>query len=96
MAPRDVGDRGHATGGDPGSGADLKHAVARSGSIAGTFKAVAASFFGVRGGKAHDADVAKLNPVHVVIVGLVCAAIFIGVLILAVRFAIGTATGSAG
>ena len=66
------------------------------GSILDTFKAVGASFFGVRGRKAHDADMGRLNPVHVVLVGLVCAAIFIGLLLLAVRFAIGTTTGAAG
>ena len=70
---------------------DLEDATARAGSIVDTFKAVAASFFGVRGGKAHDTDMARLNPIHVVVVGVVCAAIFIGVLILAVRFAVGTA-----
>ena len=73
------------------AGSDLREAAARPGSILDTFKAVAASFFGVRGGKAHDADVSKLNPVHVVIVGVICAAIFIAILIVAVRFAVGTA-----
>jgi Protein of unknown function (DUF2970) len=72
---------------------DLKQATRRSGSLAATFKAVGASFFGVRAGKHHEADIAKLNPIHVIVVGLVCAAIFVALLILAVKWAVGAAAG---
>lgn len=75
------------------AGRDLKDAARRSGSLPATFKAVAASFFGVRGGKAHESDLSQLNPVHVVVVGLVCAAAFVALLILVVRWAVGHAAG---
>jgi Protein of unknown function (DUF2970) len=64
---------------------ELKHATARRASPLATFKAVAAAFFGVRGGRAHGADVAKLNPLHVVIVGVIMAILFILTLVTIVR-----------
>ena len=39
------------------------------------------SFFGVRKGKDHAADVANLNPVHVIIMGIVGAAVFVGIML---------------
>lgn len=53
----------------------------RSG-LLGTVRAVAASFFGVRGRKAHEDDLARLNPVHVILVGVAMAVVFVVVLIL--------------
>ena len=50
-----------------------------------TVKAVAASFFGVRGGQAHAQDMQRLNPVAVIGVGIALAAIFVLTLILIVR-----------
>ena len=59
----------------------LKEAVARKASFLQTMRAVAWSFFGVRKSKDLERDVNQLNPVHVVIAGLIGVAIFIGVLI---------------
>ena len=50
-----------------------------------TVKAVGASFFGVRGGKAHEQDMKRLNPVVVIGVGIGLAAAFVATLILIVR-----------
>ena len=50
-----------------------------------TLKAVGASFFGVRGRRAHERDVARLNPLHVIIAGLLMAALFILILVSIVR-----------
>lgn len=47
--------------------------------------AVLWSFFGVRKGTAHDADMAQLNPVHVVLVGLLMGFLFVLTLVLLVR-----------
>lgn len=58
-------------------------------SIADTVKAVGASFFGVRGRRAHERDMASLNPVAVVGVGIALAAAFVGTLILVVRLVVG-------
>jgi len=54
-------------------------------SIARTLKAVGASFFGVRGSRAHQDDLRHLKPVHVIVAGLVMAAVFVLSLILVVR-----------
>ena len=54
-------------------------------SVIETVKAVAASFFGVRGARAHERDMARLNPVVVVAVGVAMAAAFVGTLIMIVR-----------
>ena len=57
----------------------------RKASLLDTVKAVGASFFGVRGGKAHERDIANLNPVHVIVVGILLAAVFVVTLLLIVR-----------
>lgn len=57
-------------------------------SLIKTVVAVAASFFGVRGSKAHEADMAQLKPVHVIAVGLAMAALFVLSLVLVVRLVV--------
>ena len=69
--------------------AELKLASQRSGSLLATMKAVFWSFFGVRKNSDYEKDQANLNPVHVIIAGLIGVAIFIGVLMLFVRLAVG-------
>ena len=56
---------------------DLKSAVRRKGSFPQTMKAVAWSFFGVRKSSDYEKDVSQLNPVHVVIAGVLGAVLFI-------------------
>jgi hypothetical protein len=54
-----------------------------------TVKAVAASFFGVRGGRSHRQDMSRLNPLHVIIVGIMLAAAFVVTLLLVARAVVG-------
>jgi hypothetical protein len=54
-------------------------------SFARSLRAVGWSFFGVRKGRDRERDFAQLNPLHVVIAGLLCMAAFIVVLILVVK-----------
>jgi hypothetical protein len=68
---------------------DLKEAARRQGSFGGTLKAVAASFFGVRAGRAHEQDVSRLNPVHVIVAGLLLAIVFVLTLVAIVRYVAG-------
>ena len=68
----------------------LKDAVARKGAFGQTVKAVAWSFFGVRKASEYDKDVAQLNPVHVVLAGLVAAAVFVVTLVLLVQWVVGS------
>ncbi|CAG9175226.1 DUF2970 domain-containing protein [Cupriavidus respiraculi] len=50
-----------------------------------TMRAVLWSFIGLRKGTEHERDMANLNPVHVIIAGLIAVAIFVAVLIAIVR-----------
>ena len=59
----------------------LKQAVQRKASFLQTMRAVAWSFFGVRKSADYERDVQQLNPVHVIIAGVIGAMIFIGILI---------------
>lgn len=72
----------------------LKDAVQRKGSFGQTLRAVGWSFFGVRKSSEHEKDVAQLNPVHVVIAGIVGAVAFIVVLLLVVRWAVNSGGGA--
>ncbi len=67
---------------------DDQPAHQRKASFLATMKAVFWSFFGVRKRSDYERDAANLNPVHVIIAGLIGAAIFIGLIMLAVRFAV--------
>jgi hypothetical protein len=57
----------------------------RRAGIVDAAKAVGASFFGVRGRRSHERDFAKLNPLHVILVGLAAAALFVAALVLVVK-----------
>ena len=71
-------------------GEDLKQAVARPGSVVQTFKAVAWSFFGVRQASQYEKDLSQLNPVHVVVAGVVAAAVFVLTLVMLVKWVVGS------
>jgi hypothetical protein len=49
-------------------------------------KAVAWSFFGVRKGSEYEKDVTQLNPLHVIIAGIVGAVLFVLALVLLVNW----------
>jgi amino acid transporter len=68
----------------------LKDAAQRKGSALQTFRAVAWSFFGVRRSSDYANDVQKLNPVHVVIAGVVGAVIFVVGIVLLVQWVVGS------
>ena len=57
-------------------------------SFGASLKAVFWSFLGIRKRSDYEKDSANLNPVHVIIAGLIGVALFIGVLIMLVRFAV--------
>jgi len=54
-----------------------------------TVKAVAWSFIGLRGRQGHEEDVRHINPLHLVVVGLVGVFVFVGGLIALVRWMVG-------
>jgi len=61
----------------------------RQASLGQTARAVFWSFFGVRKRAHFEADSAQLNPVHVIVMGVIGAAIFVAVLVLIVRWVVG-------
>jgi len=69
---------------------DLKQAAERPLSFVQTIKAVAWSFVGLRKGAGYQQDVQKLNPVHVIIAGLIGAALFVLSIVLLVRWVVGS------
>lgn len=72
------------------AGSDLKQAASRPPSLLQTARAVAWSFLGIRRAAGYEQDVQRLNPVHVILVGLVAAALFVATLVLLVRWVIGS------
>ncbi len=67
---------------------DLKEASKRRMSFGATVKAVLWSFFGVRKNSAYEEDTAQLNPVHVIIAGVIAAAIFVLILLTIVKIVV--------
>ncbi len=67
---------------------ELKEASQRPMSFFATVKAVMWSFFGVRKNSAYEEDTAKLNPLHVIIAGVIAAIIFIVTLLLIVKMVV--------
>ena len=67
---------------------DLKDASKRKASFGATMKAVFWSFFGVRKKSDYEKDAAQLNPVHVLLAGVIGALIFIATLIMIVKMVV--------
>ncbi len=53
-----------------------------------TVKAVAWSFVGLRGSREFEQDVKKLNPLHIMLVGLVGVFVFVGALVALVNWVV--------
>ena len=68
---------------------DLRVAAGRPLSFGQTVKAVAWSVVGLRKQSGYQQDIQKLNPVHVVVAGLIGAALFVLALVLIVRWIVG-------
>ena len=70
--------------------ADDPGPASRPPSLLQTCRAVAWSFLGIRRSRDYEHDVQRLNPVHVVIAGVVGAGLFVVTLIAVVRWVIGS------
>lgn len=64
--------------------------VRRKASLVRTVKAVGWSFFGVRKASDLERDVGELNPLHVVVAGVVVAALFVVALVMLVKWVIAS------
>ncbi len=69
---------------------DLKELSKRKLNFFQTLKAIAWAMFGVRKGSGYQEDISKLNPVHLVLAGLLSGVIFVVGLVLIVRWAIAS------
>jgi len=69
---------------------DLKQAVQLKGSFWQTVKAVGWSFFGVRKASGYEEDIAKVNPVHVIVAGLLAAVLFVLGLVVLVKWVVAS------
>ena len=74
---------------EPVDGSDLPPAP-RRGSLLRTVRAVAWSFFGVRKSRDLERDVSELKPLHVIVVGVAVAAMFVLALVLLVNWVIAS------
>ena len=68
----------------------LREVVARKGSFVQTLKAVAWSFLGIRRGAGWQEDISRLNPVHVIVAGVIAALVFVLGLVWLVRWIIAS------
>ncbi|MEY8876178.1 MAG: DUF2970 domain-containing protein [Leptothrix sp. (in: b-proteobacteria)] len=75
---------------DPRHDNGLREATQRKLSLLQTVKAVAWSFVGMRRGADYQNDVSKLNPVHVIIAGVLMALAFIAALMMLVSWIVGS------
>jgi hypothetical protein len=73
---------------------ELRDATQRPLSLLQTMRAVAWSFLGIRRSSGYEQDVQKLNPVHVVIGGIVGAALFVGAIVVLVRWVVSSGVAS--
>lgn len=64
---------------------DLKEVTQRKMSFGANVKAVLWSFFGVRKKSAYEEDTQNLNPVHVIIVGIIAAILLVITLLAVVK-----------
>jgi len=73
---------------------DEEPVTRRKGSLRGTVLAVVWSFLGIRRRADYAKDLEQLNPIHVVVAGIIGAALFVLVLVLLVRWVVtsGVAT----
>jgi len=67
---------------------DLKQATQRKMSFGATVKAVLWSFFGVRKKSGFEEDTQNLNPLHVIIVGVIAAVLFVFELLTLVKIVV--------
>ncbi len=67
---------------------ELKEAARRKMSFGATVKAVLWSFFGVRKRSAYEDDTQRLNPLHVIVAGVIAAVLFVIGLLMVVRLVV--------
>jgi hypothetical protein len=72
-------------------GKELAESSQRKLNFLQTVKAVLWAMFGVRKGAGLKDDIAKLNPVYVILTGLMFGVVFVGLLLLLVQWVVNSA-----
>ncbi|UOD50597.1 DUF2970 domain-containing protein [Orrella daihaiensis] len=72
---------------------DLLESSQRKLNFLQTLKAVLWAMFGVRKGAGLKEDIAKLNPVYVILTGILFGVLFVGSLVLVVQWVVSSAAG---
>jgi hypothetical protein len=67
---------------------DFKGVTQRKASFGQTVKAILWAFLGVRKKSGYEQDAARLNPVHVLLAGVIAALIFIATLVIIVKIVV--------
>jgi amino acid transporter len=67
---------------------DFKEATQRKASFGATIRAILWAFLGVRKKSGYEHDAAKLNPIHVMLAGVIAALIFIVMLVIIVKIVV--------
>ncbi|HRL22338.1 DUF2970 domain-containing protein [Alcaligenes sp. SDU_A2] len=70
---------------------DFRKLTQRKLSFLQTLKAIAWGFFGVRRGRDHEQDIARINPVYLIIAALIATLLFVVGLVMVARWFIGQA-----
>lgn len=70
---------------------DFRDLTRRKLSFFQTLKAIAWGFFGVRRGRDHEQDIAKINPVYLIIAAVIATVVFVVGLVMVARWFIGQA-----
>jgi hypothetical protein len=73
---------------DNGAAAPDPRTGSRNAGFLQTIRAVLWSFFGVRKRSGYEQDATQLNPVHVIIAGVIAATIFVLTLVVIVRIVV--------
>ena len=68
----------------------IKPPTQRKAHFGQTLRAIAWSFFGVRRSADYERDVQRLNPVHVVMAGILGAMVFVVLLVVLVRWVVAS------
>jgi Protein of unknown function (DUF2970) len=73
---------------DSNAAGSIASHLSKKASLLRTVQAVGWSFLGIRKKSAYEEDVVQLNPVHLILVGLLGALFFIGTLVMIVRWVV--------
>ena len=78
----------------PTSGRDVDESVHRKLNFLQTVRAVLWAMFGVRKRAGLKEDTARLNPVYVILTGVLFGVVFVTTLVVLVQWVVGSATGN--